>query len=254
MLSDPDLARFCQYFQTWYCKRIEVWAYCYRVGTPVNTNMSVESFHCLLKVVYLEGKHNRRIDHLLSTLLQIARDKVYDRLIKTEKGKSTHRICEINKRHRSAIEMKQHTPVLQVEELVWKVPSASKEGVFYTVCRVTESCDCKLRCGFCGTCIHMYNCSCIDSAIHSTVCKHSHLVQLHVTGACESHMAHTQDDSQYGSHSSSQPDNSLDYFAQVLSSNKVSPSQQQVKSLKNEMTVLLNQVQIMSGDTNDSEV
>lgn len=159
-----------------------------------------------------------------------------------------------NKRHRSVIEMKQRTPVLQVEELVWKVPSASKEGVFYTVCRVTQSCDCKLRCGFCGTCIHMYNCSCIDSAIHSTVCKHSHLVQLHVTGACESHMAHTQDDSQYGSHSSSQPDNSLDYFAQVLSSDKVSPSQQQVKSLKNEMTVLLNQVQTMSGDTNDCEV
>ena len=92
----------------------------------MNTNMSVESFHRLLKVVYLEGKHNRRIDHLLSTLLRIARDKVYDRLIKTEKGKSTHRICEINKRHRSAIEMKQRTPVLQVEELVWKVPSASK--------------------------------------------------------------------------------------------------------------------------------
>ena len=79
-------------------------------------------------------------------------------------------------------------------------------------------------------------------------------MQLHVTGACELHMAHTQDDSQYGSHSSSQPDNSLDYFAQVLSSDKVSPSQQQVKSLKNEMTVLLNQVQTMSGDTNDCEV
>lgn len=45
MLSDPHLARFCQYFQTWYCKRIEVWAYCYRIGNPVNTNMSVESFH-----------------------------------------------------------------------------------------------------------------------------------------------------------------------------------------------------------------
>ena len=99
MVSDPDLARFCQYFQTWYCKRTEVWAYFYRIGTPVNTNMSVESFHRLLKVVYLEGKHNRRIDHLLSTLLRIARDKVYDRVIKREMGKSTHHICEINKHH-----------------------------------------------------------------------------------------------------------------------------------------------------------
>ena len=57
MLSDPHLGRFCQYFQMWYCKRIEVWAYCYRIGTLVNTNMSIESFHRLLKVVYLEGKH-----------------------------------------------------------------------------------------------------------------------------------------------------------------------------------------------------
>ena len=57
MLSDPHLGRFCQYFQMWYCKRIEVWASCYRIGTLVNTNMSIESFHRLLKVVYLEGKH-----------------------------------------------------------------------------------------------------------------------------------------------------------------------------------------------------
>ena len=45
MVSDPDIARFCQYFQTCYCNRTKVWAYCYRIGTPINTNMSVKSFH-----------------------------------------------------------------------------------------------------------------------------------------------------------------------------------------------------------------
>jgi len=248
MLTDPDLARFCQYFQSWYCKRIEVWAYCYRIGTPVNTNMSVEAFHRVLKVVYLEGKHNRRIDHLLSTLLRIARDKVYDRLIKAEKGKSTHRICEINKRHRAAIEMKKHNQVKQVEELVWKVPSATREGIFYVVRRVTQSCDCKLRCGFCDTCIHMYNCSCIDSAIHNTVCKHTHLVQLYMTGTCDP----TQTVSQHDAHSS-QPDN-LDYFTQVLRNEKVSPSQQQVEPLKREMKLLLSEVQGLADETDNCDV
>ncbi len=35
----------------------------------------------------------------------VARDKLFDRAIKLEKGKSTHRICEINKRHHAAVEM-----------------------------------------------------------------------------------------------------------------------------------------------------
>ena len=34
----------------------------------INTNMFVEAFHRLLKKVYLEGKQNRRLDHLLCVL------------------------------------------------------------------------------------------------------------------------------------------------------------------------------------------
>ena len=115
MLADPDLASFAEYLQTWYCGRTEQWAYCFCIGTPANTNMAVEAFHRYLKVVYLEGKQNRRIDHLLAILLRIARDKVYDRAIKLEKGKSTHRICEINKCHHAATEMmKSHIPITKL--------------------------------------------------------------------------------------------------------------------------------------------
>jgi tellurite resistance protein len=67
--------------------------------------MAIEAFHRYLKVVYLEGKHNRRIDSLLSTLLRIAWDRVYDQAVKLEKGKNTHRIREINKRDHAAEEM-----------------------------------------------------------------------------------------------------------------------------------------------------
>ena len=57
LLSEHDLEAFGLYFQTYYSSRCEQWAYCYRIGTPANTNMSVESFHRLLKVVYLVSKH-----------------------------------------------------------------------------------------------------------------------------------------------------------------------------------------------------
>ena len=59
--------RFCLYFKTEYCNRLETWASCYRVGTTVNTNMFVDTFHRLLKVVYLQHKQNRRVDVLLNT-------------------------------------------------------------------------------------------------------------------------------------------------------------------------------------------
>ena len=52
--------------------------------------------------VYLERKQNRRVDHLLSTLRKIARDKSYQQRIKAEKGKVTIRQPESTKRHRQA--------------------------------------------------------------------------------------------------------------------------------------------------------
>ena len=66
---------------------------CYRKKAGINTNMHVESFHRLLKYVYMKGKVNKRVDKCLHLLLKIARDKAYERLIKSEKGKISHRIA-----------------------------------------------------------------------------------------------------------------------------------------------------------------
>ena len=60
---------------------------CYRRATPVNTNMAIESFHRVIKVCYMEKKQNGRIDHLLHILFKISRDKVFERIQKTQKGK-----------------------------------------------------------------------------------------------------------------------------------------------------------------------
>ena len=58
---------YCKYFKTTYANRLEQWATCFRVGCVVNTKIFIESFHRLLKVVYLQSKQNRQIDDLWNT-------------------------------------------------------------------------------------------------------------------------------------------------------------------------------------------
>ena len=191
-LLSRNLNRFHAYFTTYYCSKIGVWAPCYRERSIVNPNMHLENFHRLLKTVYMEGKHNRRIDQLLSTLLHVARDKAYERLIKVEKGKVTHRISEINRRHQRAQEMLSHgSEVKKVAECTWVVQSSQLDDI-HTVKKLAEECDCKLICGHCKACVHMYTCTCMDSLIHATVCKHSHIAHMEnvseEAGLCQSDM------------------------------------------------------------------
>ncbi len=65
----------------------------------MNTNMHAESFHRVLKIVYLKQKVSRHLDELFYVLFKIARDKASQQLCKNEKGKNTNRIWDINKRH-----------------------------------------------------------------------------------------------------------------------------------------------------------
>ena len=78
-IANPNIVHCSIIFKDTYCTHVEQWATCYRVGTPMNTNMFSESFH---RVLYLQHKHNRGGDFLLYTLLKIARDKAFDQLQK----------------------------------------------------------------------------------------------------------------------------------------------------------------------------
>ena len=82
---DSNEPAFSRYFKENYCNRLGEWASHFRVRSVVNTNMFLESFHRTLKVVYLQHKHNRRIDYLLHILIKISHDKVFERLTKLEK-------------------------------------------------------------------------------------------------------------------------------------------------------------------------
>ena len=77
---------FLSYFKKTYCNRTQQSAACHRLGTQANTNMFVESFHRLLKTVYLQ---NRRVDYLVHTLLHIAKIK-HTNACKKNTKESTH--------------------------------------------------------------------------------------------------------------------------------------------------------------------
>ena len=66
---------------------------------------------------------------------------VFERLTKLEKGKYSHRVAEINKRHKSAVHMLLlQVPVTQ-EETGWRVPSQKDGSIEYIVRLVSTTCD-----------------------------------------------------------------------------------------------------------------
>ena len=184
--------RFYLYFNSTYCSRVQEWATCYRKGCTANTNMFIESFHRVLKVVYLHHKQNRRVDFLLVMLMKISRNNTFEWFRKLEIGKQTHRICEIARRHKSALSLSSNC-ISTVTKEKWKVTSQTIQNKDYTIERVLEACDCKILCRDCNICPHIYTCTCLDATLHATVCKHVHLVCIQNGNSNKTIMMQTND-------------------------------------------------------------
>jgi hypothetical protein len=184
---------FYNYFVKNYVPSVEMWATCHRRGTIVNTNMFVEAFHRVLKIIHLNNKQNRRVDSLLHVLLRFARNLIFKQLEQVEKCKITHRKCEINKRHKAVAEMQRNVVLRNSKGISgWRMESFNDKGNFYILQLVQEECDCPLKCSTCNACIHMYTCTCLDATLHNTVCKHIHL--LHMTLSKQDESLLIQDD------------------------------------------------------------
>lgn len=171
-------ASFKKYFEREWASRKEQWAYCFRVGLGINTNMFVEAFHKVFKYQYLKGKTNKRLDNCLLNLLKYVRDKTFDRLIKLTKGKVTTRINIIQERHLRSLTLS--TGSVKAEgPNTWTVLGEDGRSS-YKVSKLLDACNerqnCQLKCQECNICVHMYVCNCPDSLIATTICKHIHLV------------------------------------------------------------------------------
>ncbi|XP_028408935.1 uncharacterized protein LOC114542468 isoform X2 [Dendronephthya gigantea] len=146
----------------------------------INTNMLVEAFHRVFKYNYLKGKHNRRVDNCLFNLLKYTRDKLFERLIKLTKGKSTNKLKTIQDRHNNSKGLKIDS-VQCVDESKWLIKSEKGSDTYTVTKQHQHTCTdtCQLRCTECSTsvCIHQYTCTCHDYLIQHTICKHIHLLQ-----------------------------------------------------------------------------
>ncbi|XP_064475703.1 uncharacterized protein LOC135389598 [Ornithodoros turicata] len=177
--TQPAMELFLKYFTRHYAGRTNVWAACYRIGAGINTNMRLEALHRVLKYCYLQGKHNKRVDRLISALLRLMKNKLFDRLIKFSKNVPGAQVKEIVKRHEAGVHIPQEH-ICNVGTYQWSVKSQSSEGVSYTVTQQPNtdctSSTCSFRCPKCVICVHNFTCTCIDNTVRLGLCKHIHAV------------------------------------------------------------------------------
>ena len=69
----------------------------------------------------LKASKNLIVDKLLHILFRIARKMIFEQMLKEEKGKITHCLCEIHKRHKHAVEMAKTSTVTQISKNEWKL-------------------------------------------------------------------------------------------------------------------------------------
>lgn len=170
--------KFLKYFEKEYVARKEMWAYCFRIGCGVNTNMKLERWHRQIKYEEAGGRIIKRLDKSLSIVLGAIAKKQMGRLISIERSKLTARVALIRKRHKSSLILAENYTVLEmIPKETWMVmKTVDSTIVSYTINYVQINCGCGIRCDDCNICIHQCTCTCVDYCIRFQICKHIHYV------------------------------------------------------------------------------
>ncbi|GBN34017.1 hypothetical protein AVEN_26662-1 [Araneus ventricosus] len=174
LIVDKDTENFGNYFLTNYEHRVKEIAKCYRLGSPVTTNNHLESFYKDLKYNFLCGKSNKRLDHCFYKLMEYIKNKGCQRIIKLERGKISSQIRTILSRHKRSFQLDFNQISKETEDSY--IVKGEKSN--YNVEVKEQSCSktCSVKCSECNICIHEIKCSCLDSVVNVTICKHAHLV------------------------------------------------------------------------------
>ena len=149
LLTAPNTQQFAQYFQQFYYFRAKQWALCYRQKSGINTNMYVEVFHHVLKYIYMKGRVNKRVYKCVDMVKKIARDKAFDRLIKLQKGKFTHKFSSIKTRHRASLNLPLNLATENGQDD--RTAHSSSTSDQYHVTQLTSQCS-KQHCLQCHDC------------------------------------------------------------------------------------------------------
>jgi hypothetical protein len=173
--ASPSSAQFADFFSKNYEKSATKWAYCYRIGCGINTNMSLERMHGRLKYDYLGGKKTKRMDRAVTQVIRFMCDKHFEKVIALVKGKYTPKLLALRRRHKHSLGMVETVAETELGK-EWVVQSETNNDEMYTVTRVKERCLCNLICTECKACIHLFKCTCLDHSVRFNMCKHIHLI------------------------------------------------------------------------------
>lgn len=179
--------------------------------------------------------------------MKFVRDKYFERLIKLTKGKCNYKMRVIQDRHNKSKGLREEK-ITKVDNCKWSVESDDNQSV-YTVTEEMEVCgdpSCDLKCLECNICIHQYMCSCPDSLIQSTICKHVHLIatvcsteSIPVELSCEIEPTDTLDDKR-----SKYVDQELHVLAEhAIKNDNLSDIATHRENVKGKLLALLSQVE-----------
>ncbi|KAF8774308.1 uncharacterized protein LOC129985173 [Argiope bruennichi] len=172
--DDPDTRKFKKYYSTYYSERLQLWAFCYRRHLGIQTNIYLESFHKVLKHIYLEGKKIKRIDKTLNALMKLTKDKIFEKISNIAK-KVPITLSNVNQVdvQNSLISSEMIIPVNGNAE--WNVTASQESSFHYIVREVTEPICSTCKCSplyLESICVHKYECTCYDNLINCNICEH----------------------------------------------------------------------------------
>ncbi|XP_026467755.1 uncharacterized protein LOC113371341 [Ctenocephalides felis] len=163
--GDDDTKSFVTYFRKAYCYRETTWAYCFRIGLGINTNMFLESHHNQMKKRVMRRKCSKRMDKAIDIVLKTEMEAFIFR------NKRINGVCISTRQRESIKRHKRSEDINQVQIISDKKWSVSS----YVVTQAKQTCNsiC-MRCETCKICFHTYSCTCVDYLIRSIICQHIH--------------------------------------------------------------------------------
>ncbi|XP_039286046.1 uncharacterized protein LOC111058654 [Nilaparvata lugens] len=158
----------------------QTWAYAHRLYKGIDASIHLENMHRNLKQIFFKGKKLKRLDRGIQAIMRFVKEKMFDRLVATEKGELSKKLLDIKARHTTAAEISTNmTPFIKQEGPgEWTILSKKNLKDLYTVSWRKDGCRCGLRCETCEICLHSYSCTCPDAAFHWNMCKHIHLIAM----------------------------------------------------------------------------
>lgn len=129
--SDAEAENFITYFKTHYALVPENWAYAYRNHAGINTNMSIERFHGVVKHVYAKGLKIEQVQDILHILDEYIRDREEEAQIAAIKRKVTTKERYLRKAHDKATPLLGKDYVTGMQENNFSVKSFSDVSLSY---------------------------------------------------------------------------------------------------------------------------